>query len=628
MIAGKKIIALCTYRIYDSQVFSFTAELNELLKAADSRLFIYAMNAEIGNVGNAHLAEASVFDLIPYDKVDAIIIMDEKIKCRELVERIIDKANSHEVPAIIVDGEYDNVSHVKFDYAKGFEAIVRHIIEFHKPKHPHFMAGKPDSEFSNERLEVFKKVIEENGFTFDNSMVSYGDFWSIPSRAAAKELLKRDVIPDAVICANDIMAINVCDVFSSHGINTPDQVLISGFDGLDEAFLSSPGITTAICDSATLANTVMKVINGVLRGEKNITEWITPSFMANESCGCPRCQINWMSTVQGFNNRFYHHQDDVYIMQDLTSNIMASDTMADCIWHLSNSVTNSITKNMCLIVEDACFNIENNYFLEDMEKTTRSVIYNSYSDTDEIFPYNEEDIIPNLDDIMERGYPIIFNVLEYMGKDIGFVCYSFNRYDLIDYSRTPSLTNCLGMGFGGYVTIRYQKYLRDKIQRMYQNDALTGLYNRLAFLSKLEELKDAPQNSGQKLTIIMTDLNGLKEINDNLGHAAGDRAIATVAKVLKSVCPKGSLCVRFGGDEMLALVPGECNSCDIIAKMEEKLKEESEKLGYTVSSSYGAYSTIFDEFLDLDKIIAMADEQMYKMKKRNKQNKKNNTPEN
>ena len=623
MINGKKIIALCTYRIYDTQVFAFIEALNELLKKSDCRLFIYAMNAEIGNIGNSHIAEASVFDLIPYDKIDAIVIMDEKIKCRELVLSIIDRANKNNVPSIVIDGDYENVSLVKFNYAKGFEAIVRHVIEDHKVKRPHFMAGKRKSEFSNERLEIFKKVIEENGFTFDDSMLSYGDFWSIPSRTAARKLLERDELPDAIICANDIMAINVCDVFSSAGVNAPDDVIVSGFDGIDEAFLSTPGITTAICDSSELADTVMNVVSAVLQGEKNLVKWIVPSFIPNESCGCPRKQINWVSAVHGFNNRFYHHQDDIYIMQDLTSNIMASDKISDCLWHLSNSVTNSITKNMCLVMEDACFNIEHNYFLEDMEKTSRSVLYNGYNEDNVIYPYKEEEILPHLDTVMATGYPIIFNTLEYMSKTIGFVCYTFNRYDLIDYSRTPSLTNCLGMGFGGYVTIRYQKYLRDKIQKMYQNDALTGLYNRLAFLAKLEELKDAPQNTGQKLTIIMTDLNGLKLINDTLGHAAGDRAIATVAKVLKAVCPAGSLCVRFGGDEMLALVPGDCNSQDIIASMEALLKKKSKELGYTVSASYGAYSTVFNEVLDLDKIIALADEEMYKMKKQMQ----NNSPE-
>ena len=124
--------------------------------------------------------------------------MDEKIKSREVVQHILDRANEHDVPAVVIDGEYENTSIVKFDYAKGFEAVVRHIIEYHKVKRPHFMAGKRKSPFSNERIEVFKKVITENGFTFDDSMISYGDFWAEPSRKATLELLQRPILPDAI----------------------------------------------------------------------------------------------------------------------------------------------------------------------------------------------------------------------------------------------------------------------------------------------------------------------------------------------------------------------------------------------------------------------------------------------
>ena len=86
---------------------------------------------------------------------------------------------------------------------------------------------------------------------------------------------------------------------------------------------------------------------------------------------------------------------------------------------------------------------------------------------------------------------------------------------------------------------------------MYQYDGLTNLYNRLAFLSIFNELKEEPSNIGKTMTIIMADLNGLKKINDTYGHVAGDQAIATVAKELKAACPYGSICVRYGGDEML-----------------------------------------------------------------------------
>lgn len=610
MIDGKKIVALCAYRIYDPQFFDCVTELNEMLKAQDCRLFIYTMNSEIGNSGD-YEAEASVYDLIPYDKTDVVIIMAEKIKKREVVQHIIDAASGYDVPCIVVDGDYDNVALVKFDYAKGFEAVVRHIIEYHKPKRPHFMAGKRDNEFSNERIEVFKKVIAENGFTFDDSMLSYGDFWSIPARKAANELLKREVLPDAIICANDIMAINVCDIFSMAGIKTPGDVMVSGFDGIDEAFLAKPGMTTAICESHVLAETINDVTASVLNGERKAERWITPTFVVNESCGCPRSSYEVNSVVHGLNNRFYHHQDDIHIMHVLSSRIMASESLSDCTGHIRNNLTD----NMCVVVEDSCFDLERNYFLDNVKNTTRSIIYNSYDKVDEVTPFSRETVIPSLKQAMDNGYPIIFNALEYMSRAIGFVCYSFDRYDLIDYSKTPSVTNCLSMGLGGFIMIRYQRFLKEKIQQMYQNDALTGLFNRVAFLAKYEEFRSKPQNKGKKLNIIMADLNGLKIINDTMGHAAGDRAIATVAKALRAECPDDALLVRFGGDEMIALVPGEGSVDDIIFRMKEHLATDSKRLGYPITASYGTYSTVLSDGLNLEEIIAIADEQMYIMKK-------------
>ena len=306
MINGKKIVALCTYRIHDSQVFTFITEFSNLLSKFDCRLFIYAINAEIGNKCG-FLAETSVYDLIPFDKVDAVVIMDEKIKSRETVRKIKEKKKKANVPAIVIDGEYDDVSTINFDYRKGFETVVRHVIEEHGARRPHFMAGKHGNKFSDERIDVFKQVLAENNIPFDDSMLSYGDFWSVPARAAAEEIIKRDVLPDAIICANDIMAINVCDVLTTHMIMVPGEVMVTGFDGLDEASLATPGVTTAKCSSVALAKVVIQVVKDTFAGKGLQHQFVLPEFLPNESCGCPRMTPSAISAVHSFNNKFYHH---------------------------------------------------------------------------------------------------------------------------------------------------------------------------------------------------------------------------------------------------------------------------------------------------------------------------------
>ncbi len=613
MINGKKIVALCTYRIYESQEFVFVSELNRLLVENGFQLFIYALNSEIGNSG-AEVPEVAIFDEIPYNKTDIVIVMDEKLKSRENTQHIIDRSRGCNVPVIVVDGDYENVAQVKYDYRSGFEDVVRHIIEYHGVKRPHFMAGKKKSPFSNERIDVFKKVIAENGIEFEDSMLSYGDFWAVPARAAAEKLLERDELPEAVICANDIMAINVCDIFHTAGIDVPGDVLVSGFDGIEEAFLSTPEITTASCDSFALAATIMEVIKGTLAGAKDIVRSVVPSFIANESCGCPKCIQDAASSINGLNNKFYHHQDDIHAMQLITSKIMIGKDMEDNIRYLKET----LAPHAAVVMEDACFDMEKNYFFENLGNGKRTVVYDSYAESDEPYTYDQQEIVPHLDEIMKSGMPIIFNGLEYMARCPGFVCYSFPKVDIVDYNQTANLTNCFGMGLGGYAIYKYQQYLREKLQKMYQNDALTGLYNRLAFMSRYEELIKKPENYGKRITIFLADLNGLKKINDTLGHLSGDKAIAAVAQALQKSVPDDAICVRIGGDEMMAFILGDHDCSHIIHDVEQYLEQVSEEFGFKVSASIGTYATTFTEEMDLSKVIAIADAQMYEIKRSRK----------
>lgn len=616
MINDKRLVALCTYRIYDPQEFAFITELSRLLKDAGCAFFIYALNTEIGSGGN-DIAETAVFDLIPYDKTDVVVILDEKIKSRKVVQKIINKASAKDVPVLVVDGHYDNVSTVCFDYGKGFENVVTHMIEHHRCRRPHMIAGKKNNVFSNERIQIFKDVIKRNGIEFQDSMLSYGDFWAGPTRAIATQFVEDEELPDAIICANDVMALNVTDVFKTFGVNVPGDVKVSGFDGIEEAFVSKPGITTAKCEGVALGMKVMDVISQMLEGKRNIKETLVPDFIPNESCGCPRNENVTYDSISALNNNFYHHQDDIHMLQELTFKIINDNDIASQIRFLKKG----LAKNMVVVVEESCFDLEKNFFFdEDVPKGTRMVLYDFYKDNENPYPYEPEEIVPHLDLMLKSGYPVVFNGIEYMNKCPGFVCFSYPWISLIDYTQTSSITNSIGVAIGGYVTNKYQKYLRDKLQEMYQTDALTGLLNRKAFLDKMVQIRSTPSNEGRKVNIIASDLNSLKYINDNLGHIEGDKAITAVAHALKESCPEDALCVRIGGDEMFAFFFGVYDLDKIIADINEKLKVATAEYGYTVSASMGTFTAFYDKDLDISAALNVADEHMYENKRRYKEN--------
>jgi diguanylate cyclase (GGDEF)-like protein/PAS domain S-box-containing protein len=100
--------------------------------------------------------------------------------------------------------------------------------------------------------------------------------------------------------------------------------------------------------------------------------------------------------------------------------------------------------------------------------------------------------------------------------------------------------------------ITERKHNEERLFRLANIDALTDLPNRAAWRNCLEETLGA----GKLATILLFDLDRFKEVNDTLGHSAGDAVLREVAERLKSECPQATMVARLGGDEFVALLPG------------------------------------------------------------------------
>lgn len=623
MLYGKKLIALCTSRVYDAQVNEFINALNSLLTDKNCVLLVFSINNDMYWEDNNINAGTSVFSLIDFNTIDAVIIMDEKIKSHTVSEKISSAANMHSVPVITIDGKGSGIS-ICFDFEKGFEKIVRHVIEDHAVRRPHFIAGLKDNPFSDKRIEIFREVITENGIPFDSSMVSYGDFWAKPAAEAVQNIIDNGSLPQAFICANDIMAISVCETLLKNGVKVPDDVLVTGFDGLDEIYFSNPKLSSVQCSSVTMAKAVFDALSDIFL--KNITKGnmiVEPDLILNRSCGCPEAEIP-PEVFGRMKAGFYRYQDDMRLLFNISELMQMSDspeTAASCLH-------NYLLNDMCCIVNKSCLNVINDYFSSESIKKIKVfeeemvLLYDYYSGSYKLKNIERSRLAPDLEMLIGRKDPLIFTSLTYMDKPIGYVCFSYSGCSVNDYAKAFQITTALGIGLGGYIIRRHQQYLNDKVEEMYKNDPLTLLYNRNGFYSAFEKLKTDPDHIGKKISIISSDLDGLKYINDNFGHDAGDIAIRTAADALKSSCPEGSLCVRFGGDEMLAIVFGDVPPEEIAERMYsylEKFNADS-GLNYLVNASCGTCSAVFDESFDFDRVSKLADENMYRIKNSRKQN--------
>ena len=120
------------------------------------------------------------------------------------------------------------------------------------------------------------------------------------------------------------------------------------------------------------------------------------------------------------------------------------------------------------------------------------------------------------------------------------------------------------------------------------------------------------------MTVVLCDLDGLKQINDSFGHEEGDIAICTIANALRKVCSENAVCTRFGGDEMLAVFPYE--EADIRERFNARLDSFNSTSGkpYKVSGSIGMIHTEIGEHPTFKELVKRTDGLMYEEKRRRK----------
>jgi diguanylate cyclase (GGDEF)-like protein len=104
--------------------------------------------------------------------------------------------------------------------------------------------------------------------------------------------------------------------------------------------------------------------------------------------------------------------------------------------------------------------------------------------------------------------------------------------------------------------------LASEVYKLAALDQLTGLYNRRSGEQRLAQEISRAQRHGRPLTVLLMDLDGLKQVNDRHGHAAGDTVLKGFADRLQRAIRGSDLAVRLGGDEFMALLP-ECRSEEV-----------------------------------------------------------------
>lgn len=144
-------------------------------------------------------------------------------------------------------------------------------------------------------------------------------------------------------------------------------------------------------------------------------------------------------------------------------------------------------------------------------------------------------------------------------------------------------------------------------------DSMTGLLNRRSYSQEMESLEKT--DSSGDLTYISIDLNGLKEINDNLGHGAGDKLIKGAGSCISQCFDDIGKIYRIGGDEFVVILATDKSDVDTrLNKLESTMKKWSDENDITLEASCGYARIEEDREIQIKELAKMADKKMYEDK--------------
>ena len=506
--------------------------------------------------------------------------------------------------------------------------ITLHVIDRHNCRDIYFLGGMEGNVVTLDRLHGFADALAERGIPFDEKKVFYGDFWYFSGAELAMRILSGQLPrPQAIVCANDHMAIGLANRLTENGLRVPEDIIITGYDATQDAAINKTTITSIPANAEGAAVSAVDHLRQLMEPGAPLAPY-TPSaacsLQPGMSCGC---NPDMTQIMDQFRASFYNFNYDY----------ASADTRVDLGMLMESSLVEYLSD--CESPQDCIRLIYNRTYLLDRY--------------DDFYLCLDENWL-NADLCCRSGYPGQMHMVLHNTPEMASGHYKNGPMfptevmlpDLGSESREPSVFFFMPVHFLnlslGYAVLRYahtathqmtcviRHWLKNvasglhisrtahRLESLSTRDGMTGAYNRRGMELMLDQMlrRAAPDDS---VLAFVIDMDRLKYINDTYGHADGDLCINAVCRAAESIARKGEMVVRAGGDEFYVVGIGAYNPQDSQERI-TAFYQALEKAGaalhkpYALSASIGSACVPLSSGMTVMGIIRIADAKMYENK--------------
>ncbi len=597
----------------------------EVAKDSGTDVFVFVNFSSFSEQEKINKSESNIFRLPQLHDFDGVVLMANSFNMNEEVALVYEIVKEAQVPAVSIEYNFEGITTINTDNYNGMHELAKHVVQEHGARHIVYVGGPNEHLESNIRLQAVQDVAGEYGFSLRKEDIIYGD-WAknLPKKLVKEWLDNHKCLPDIFICANDIMAMGVCEVMAELGYKVPADVMVTGYDCIRSGQEYVPTITSVNHEWCGMGVKALQILLDKMEGRNSVDSvTMKTRFVPGGSCGCIYNEIQAREGIGRHSHKIDSlacdsHFRHIYLAVRKAEN---ADDLNQCFDNLFQNECWMEGDNFMLCLEREFFNIEE----QDENLWTQG-----YSDSMDVI-CSLRNGVPRTHRIMRRREAMfcasdenpepgvyIFVPLYNEGKSYGFAMLP-RDIDIVEdnylYIWTRHMNQYLEQ-------VRRNITIADLTRRLTElsvTDVLTGVYNRAGCEKLAYPMLEEWHKTGGTGAVMIADIDRMKTINDKYGHASGDLALRTVAAVLKAQLPSDWIISRFGGDEFF--VGGKLKEdLDLEALRNSILQNlvlevERRHIPFELSLSIGYTKLEPGGEINLESDLQRADQLMYAIKK-------------
>ena len=623
---------------WDGETLAATINgIKERLDGSGMDLYVFLCFPAFGLDSPDNISQFNIFSLPHYEDYDGYIFSINVVQGYDMLKKYHQPLLQCGKPMVSLECEMEGVPTIIPDGYDAEYRLIDHLIKEHGCRRINYVGGSPEHPDNILRKKAYTNALKANGIEVDERRIRDYSFMEADGHQAYAEFKESGLeMPDAVVCANDAMALGYCQAAEEDGKYPPDDFMIIGYDNDENSRAFTPLISTIDKDAYAMGRIGCDALLRLMDGE-TVEPKISyaQNLVLRGSCGCyaPEELVEW-DNRQLQRQIYYRVKEESAYYETLNlmrQNLAISDSEGLYNYYMLEIMRHFEMYGYCMCINQSVyygthaieFSLDTSY---DDEQYVLSGMKHGVSQNEAMI-IKKRDVVPDyLQQNDKDTHVYMIMPMQRYGACIGYFVLIDSTL-ILHRKMALYMMGAINSSYGNLRNFENLRKMNKRLDSVYVKDALTDMYNRFGYMRDGYAMFEKSKVYGKPLMVMFMDMDRLKEINDIYGHSHGDNALIMFSGVLKACAGEDKIAVRYGGDEFLIIgqVEDESEADAFKVALETALNEANAKsdLPYQIEASIGYVLTDTKGTKELDDYVEEADTLMYEVKKRNRKNRQN-----